>query len=425
MNYKLAILFILMSLFFTGCSNKQVSNEIAMTSEPTLPQKPIVTDCGKDETANEDDYFKVVKESESDYKVYLYGIDKKVYKELDFPKQPYVEKVEEYLIKVVISTGSPSNYTTFYNIKDKKESTTAIFNLLLYDKGKVVYVEDGKLIISDVFDKNLYYKEIKRNFSTDYSNPASFEVKFIENNKLELKYLEGKDFEEKTEIINLYSSTNSEDYVGHWYTSVPYTGGNSTTIDIKEMSNSSVSFHLYICRTYYYDATNIKLENNIAKFVDNGDYKTNGTIEFVNKSIIVNIEKTELPILETGKTVFNYKVSEFKPVSTTPYNGATDVVLDKGIEIDFGRKIYNTANGICASLTKPNEPIGSSDSYMILDGEIKDNKLVFTPSSELMNTSKLKIEAGKKYVFGISEGELRDEAGNINGEINLEYTMKN
>jgi hypothetical protein len=181
-----------------------------MTPEPTLPQKPIVTDCEKAETANEDDYFKVVKESESDYKVYLYGIDKKVYKELDFPKQPYVERVEEYLIKVVISTGSPSNYTTFYNVKDKKESSTAIFNLLLYDKGKVVYVEDGKLIISDVFDKNLYYKEIKRNFSTDYSNPAAFEVKFVEDNILELKYLEGKDFDEKTEIINLQGDKDIE-----------------------------------------------------------------------------------------------------------------------------------------------------------------------------------------------------------------------
>lgn len=217
---------------------------------------------------------------------------------------------------------------------------------------------------------------------------------------------------------------SSEGYVGHWYTSIPYTGGNSTTIDIKEMSNSSVSFHLYFCRTYYYDAININLENNIAKFVDNGDYKTSGTIEFVNKSIIVNIDKTELPILKTGKTFFNYKVSEFKPVDTTPYSGATDVDLDKGIEIDFGRKIYNTANGICASLTKPNEPIGLRDGYIILDGEIKDNKLVFIPSSEFIKTMKLKIDAGQKYEFRISEGQLRDEVGNINSEINLEFTMK-
>ena len=43
---------------------------------------------------------------------------------------------------------------------------------------------------------------------------------------------------------------NSDGFVGPWYTSLPYTRGNSTTINIKEMTNTSVSFHLYFCRTY-------------------------------------------------------------------------------------------------------------------------------------------------------------------------------
>lgn len=75
-------------------------------------------------------------------------------------------------------------------------------------------------------------------------------------------------------------------------------------------------------------------------------------------------------------------------------------------------------------MTKPNEPIGSSDIYVILDGEIKDSKFVFTASSESTKTMKLKIEAGHKYEFRISEGQLRDEAGNLNSEINLEFTTK-
>ncbi len=232
------------------------------------------------------------------------------------------------------------------------------------------------------------------------------------------------DEKNKEDGIYFERQESSEGYVGHWYTSVPYTGGNSTTIEIKEMSDSSVSFHLYFCRTYYYDATNIKLENNIAKFVDNGDYKTSGTIEFGNNSIVVNIEETELPILEAGKTVFNYKVSEFEAVSTTPSNGDTGVILDKGIEVDFGREIFNTTNSVVAILSKPNVSMESSDGAIILDGEIKGNKLILTPSFELMKTMNLKIEAGQKYELGIDGGVLRDEKGNINSEINLEFTTK-
>lgn len=217
---------------------------------------------------------------------------------------------------------------------------------------------------------------------------------------------------------------NSEGYIGHWYASLPYTGGNSTTIEIKEMSNTSVSFHVYFCRTYYYDGTNIKLENNIAKFVDNGDYKTSGTIEFTNKSIIVTIEKTDLPILKTGKTVFNYKVSEFNAVHITPNNGAAEVDLGKGIEIDFGRKISPTVNPT-ASVRKANVPNGSADGFVDMNAEIKGNKLIFLPDHDAMKAFNEVIEPGQKYEFHIGEGEYRDNSGNINNEINLEFTTKN
>ncbi len=228
------------------------------------------------------------------------------------------------------------------------------------------------------------------------------------------------DDENKKSGIYFYPQETSEGYVGHWYTSLPETGGNSTTIEIKEISDTSVNFHLYFCRAYYYDGKNIKLKNNIAKFTDNdGDYETSGTIEFDNKSIVVTIEKTTMPMLKPGKTIFYCKVKEFNPISVTPHNGATDVTLDKGIEIDFGRKIFYTTNGIGAVLTKVNVTPGTDDDYIILDGEIKGNKLILTPSPEFS-----KIEAGQRYELGIDECSLRDEKGNINSDISLEFTLK-
>ena len=217
---------------------------------------------------------------------------------------------------------------------------------------------------------------------------------------------------------------NNVGYVGHWYSSIPYTGGNSTTIEVKEMSNASVSFHLYFCRTFDYDGTNIKLENNIAKFVDNdGDYKTSGTIEFVNNSIIVNIEKTNFPILKTGKTVFNYKVNEFKAIHTSPNNGATEVDLGKGIEVDFDRRISPTVNPT-ALITKANVPNGSNDGSIEMNVEVKGTKLILLPNYDYLKVLKEVIESGQKYELTIGAGQYRDDIGNINSELKLEFTTK-
>ncbi|MDB5056119.1 MAG: hypothetical protein JWM44_4169 [Bacilli bacterium] len=217
---------------------------------------------------------------------------------------------------------------------------------------------------------------------------------------------------------------NSEGYVGHWYTSIPHTGGNSTTIKITELTKSSISFHLYITRTYSYDGVNIKLENNIAKFVDNNnDDETIGTIELSNNKLIVNIEKTNIPILHIGRTVFNYKVSEFKATHLSPNNAATEVDLGKGIEIDFDRRISPTLNPT-AMITKANVPSGSEDGYVEMNVKIKGNKLIFLPDYDAMKLFHEVIESGQKYQLAIDEGYFRDDVGNINSGFLLEFTTK-
>jgi hypothetical protein len=217
---------------------------------------------------------------------------------------------------------------------------------------------------------------------------------------------------------------NSEGYVGHWYTSIPDTGGNSTTIEITELTKSSISFHLYFTRTYSYEGVNIKIENNIAKFVDNDDdVETIGTVELGNNRIIVNIEKTNIPILDTGRTVFNYKVSEFKATHLSPNNAATEVDLGKGIEIDFDRRISPTTNP-SAMITKANVPSGSDDGFVEMNVEIKGDKLIFLPDYDAMKTFHEVIESGQKYQLTIDEGQFRDDVGNINSGLVLEFTTK-
>lgn len=84
---------------------------------------------------------------------------------------------------------------------------------VLIDKGKIVVFQNKKLIISDIFDKDLYFKEVERDFSeTVPSSSAIINAKFINSSELQIEYYEGKDFTEKSEIIDLSNDTNYEIY---------------------------------------------------------------------------------------------------------------------------------------------------------------------------------------------------------------------
>ena len=139
--------------------------------------------------------------------------------------------------------------------------------------------------------------------------------------------------------------------------------------------------------------------------------------------IIVNIEKTNIPILKPGKTVFNYKVNLFKPVTIIPENRASEVDLWKGIEVDFDRSI-NFAAKTVAYLKKANVSGDLDNGFIELKRERKGNKLVFLPDSDVMKSYKEVIEPGQTYEFGIPNAALRDDEGNINDGLVLEFTTK-
>lgn len=333
--------------------------------------------------------------------------------------------VGDYIFTEYINS---KDYTKFYEVFISKENNNYSAKIKIDDVGVGVYSYIQAKINGDINHIDFTFSNYLPD-ETNTNKPYNLGDNLLSFTKTDpgIRTHWGKIV--PTNDINKVDGTyfkirkNSEGYLGHWYTSIPFTGGNSTTIEIKEMSNTSVSFHLYFCRTYYYDGKDIKLENNIAKFVDNGDYKTSGTIEFVNKSIIVTIEKTDLPILKPEKTIFNYKVSEFKAAHTTPNNGANEVDLGKGIEIDFDRRISPTVNP-SALIRKANVPSGSDDGFVEMNVEIKGNKLIFLPNYDAMKSFNEVIESGQKYELYIGKGDYSDDVGNINNELDLEFTTK-
>lgn len=153
------------------------------------------------------DFYKVVENVDKTYTLILYDKNKKIMtKEAFIKDHSYIEVLDNSILKIETFTGSPLNYTHFYDTKTGKLSPE-YENLKLYEKGKVVYMDKNTLVISDAFDKKLFFKEVKRNFSpTAVPSNVILNAKFIAPNKLLVDYLEGNNYTEKTEVIDLTKS---------------------------------------------------------------------------------------------------------------------------------------------------------------------------------------------------------------------------
>jgi hypothetical protein len=143
--------------------------------------------------------------------VRVYDCDRKVIYERKFLPtfrgRPSVSMWDDNTVKVTLNVGTGLNYTQFCDRKNSVVSPVYITPLLV-GNGKVVVPKQGKLVVSDMFDQNIYYKEIILEDFADVANPvdAFREVKWEDAEKLRITYLTGNTrtgFVEKTEIVDL------------------------------------------------------------------------------------------------------------------------------------------------------------------------------------------------------------------------------
>ncbi|MBP2656327.1 MAG: hypothetical protein H6Q73_3896 [Firmicutes bacterium] len=138
----------------------------------------------------------------------VFGVSK-VYANSKFNFEKYYEVIkiivmrDDGIMQILISVGSPLNYSYFYSITTNKLSDpyTNVFSI---KHGKVITCARGKVIISDIFDKSVYYKEIIRNFSPTVVPASAIQLAdWSDNDSVVLKYLEGEDYGVKVEKVKL------------------------------------------------------------------------------------------------------------------------------------------------------------------------------------------------------------------------------
>lgn len=120
----------------------------------------------------------------------------------------YVELISDSLLHAIIGSGSNSSQEWFYDIKNNRKSEE-FFNISAIHDSTIVYMEftddyEIRLIIRDIFDTEVLYKEIIRDFSkTAVASTDLKNVTFINDKTIEVEYAIGSNYEIVKEIIML------------------------------------------------------------------------------------------------------------------------------------------------------------------------------------------------------------------------------
>lgn len=141
------------------------------------------------------------KVSDDEYYLVLYDIEGEKYDEVFSPIEPVVKLLDNGLIEITISVGSPAHYTIFADSINKRVSKS-FFNYLAFLNDKIAYFENDNLVISNIFNDQLNSKIIKRDFSETATCPVG-KVEFINENSIYVEYFESSDLNLKSETIVL------------------------------------------------------------------------------------------------------------------------------------------------------------------------------------------------------------------------------
>ena len=178
-------------IYLEGIDRTQQNNVIA---EPP----PVSTEPG---VKASDPYYELMLRDDGNYTVILYDDNHKETYRLDYlDKGPGICYVDGGLICITLSNGTNNRYSTYYDVDSRMISDT-YWNPVYLDFGRLAYLEDGKLIIRDIFDPSVFYEEILRNFAAATQDAALFRLEFLDDHTLLLEYPEGGEYTERQETI--------------------------------------------------------------------------------------------------------------------------------------------------------------------------------------------------------------------------------
>lgn len=158
-----------------------------------------ITACTRKGTEGISDHH-IINKTVNGYELVFYNNDGNQIFNKSYQKSPFVREINNQLYQVVNSSGSNSNDTYFVDVKEGKVSDS-YFNLLFSDDEIAVFMEDSTIFVSEIFDKNKKYVEIKRDFSLTAVQQSTILSVERDGDVLCIRYLKGRNYEEVYEEI--------------------------------------------------------------------------------------------------------------------------------------------------------------------------------------------------------------------------------
>lgn len=177
-----------------------------------------------------------------------------------YPKEPAISQVTENIFEIRISVGSPAAYVYYFDIENTEESET-FFNPLFIGDCYVAYMEDGKLILRDIFHEDLLYMTISRDF-TQTADPMSaiIAIEMQDDGIIALSYYKGENYEEISEEITMYSyEVRESQYTldnGYTFTTVQVSGMGDS--ELEEKINDTLNGRFYLLDLPWFTEENIE-----------------------------------------------------------------------------------------------------------------------------------------------------------------------
>lgn len=189
MKKYLYILLPVLFCFLTACS--PYSN---------LKQTQII-DSGK--------YYRIYKENDNQVRYEIYNPEGKIALSEKTDRPIEINMISDDTIDIGIDMGTGITIHKYYNANENifsGEFTNVLTNsdkLIAYiDVSKENPLENRKIVVQNIFDKNMFYKEFKLNFS-NVDTPV-IEAKFSKDGaSLLLTYLSGEEQTQTSEILDL------------------------------------------------------------------------------------------------------------------------------------------------------------------------------------------------------------------------------
>ena len=141
-------------------------------------------------------------ETEDGKVVILYDKQDHVIDTIDVIEKTSILQLTDDLFEIVQSVGSPARYVFYYDAQTCKISDV-FFNPILIENQYIAYIENGELIIRDIFDEGTFCKKITRDF-TETADPTSaiISITLEKEGQFVIEYYQGEDYKIQTEIIS-------------------------------------------------------------------------------------------------------------------------------------------------------------------------------------------------------------------------------